>query len=430
MRIRKSSRSILIIIVMVLVNSVRVYPFSDQTTTERILKENKQFVEFIDICVSNFAEDKKDDFRKACEKQFNADVAYLQSDYKRAYKRVYSSQGDMEKIYREMVKNYYLEDSKAILDKIAPGIIKSKNARARLYLTLGYRDRTVSWVHYTVADASNPKLFSYKIYKFVDAIKMARRAKRFAFLALFESQVTDVKRKIFNELCKNERDEGNVFFSRFVDLKEDEYIKEMGRTYDEFIKSGDDKKEGIKKEESKKEETKKEGEEKKQPDKTASREEGAAGEKTFEKKVEKRVRFRNEGKVARYLLNSEFDKGEDIMRGYIDDFNFKLISATFKVLSATESETAAAERVGFDKLKVHLLDNYSRFSKKSLMGSFAETLKVEDDIPFRQKEGSDGTSVDETHKDESGLTPEKKDEKKVEKKDEKKETGDKKVNPQ
>ena len=89
-----------------------LFPYSDQTTTERILKENKDFVEFINVSVTNFAEGKKEDFRKIYEKHFNADIAYLQSDYKRAFKRVYSSQGDMEKLYRDMVKEYYLEDSK------------------------------------------------------------------------------------------------------------------------------------------------------------------------------------------------------------------------------------------------------------------------------------------------------------------------------
>ncbi len=219
-------RTALIAAAIILASST-VFPFSDQTTTERILKENKRFVEFINVCVTNFAEDKKEDFRKVYEKHFNADVAYLQSDYRRSYKRVYASQGEMEKIYREMVKNRYLEDSKMILDRFAPGIIRSKNARARLYLTLGYRDRTVSWTHYTVGDASNPKLYSYKLYKYVDAIKMARRAKRFAFLALFESQTRETKRKIYNQICKSERDAKNKYMNRFVDLNDKDYINEL-----------------------------------------------------------------------------------------------------------------------------------------------------------------------------------------------------------
>ena len=352
---------------------IPVHSFSDQTTTERILKENKRFVEFINVCVTNFGQERAEDFRKAYEKHFNADVAYLQSDYRRAYKRVYSSQGDMEKLYRDMVKDRYLEDSKTILDRLAPGIIRSKNARARLYLTLGYRDRTVSWVHYTVGEASNEKLFSYKLYKYEDAIKMARRAKRFAFLALFESQDLQTKRKIYNQLLKSERDMGNRFMNRFIDLDEKNYIAEMEKSYGDY-----------------------------QKDEAAKKTDGeAVTEATQEKSVERRVRFRNESKAARYLLNSEFDRAEDILRSYIDDFNFKLILATFDVLSTAGADKSAQDKAGaidYNSFKVHLMDNYARFSNKSLLETFVGSVKVEDDIES-DKEQSKGEGTKEQGKE-------------------------------
>ncbi len=208
-----------------------VFSWSDQTTTERILRENKYFISFIDLCISNFVRDKENDFFKIYEKHFNADVAYLQSDYKRAFKRIYSSQKLMVKLYEEVLANFYLEDSKKILDDFAPGIIRSKNARARLYLTLGYRDRTISWNFYMVGNASNPKLYSYKLYKYEEGIKMARRAKRYGFLALFESQAPKMKMKIFNRLLKSEKEKGNKFFNRFLDKNEKDYIDEMNKTY-------------------------------------------------------------------------------------------------------------------------------------------------------------------------------------------------------
>ncbi|OHD63849.1 MAG: hypothetical protein A2176_12075 [Spirochaetes bacterium RBG_13_51_14] len=386
------ARSALLALALFFVSS-RLFSYSDQTTTERILKENKRFVEFINICVTNFAGDRKDDFKKIYEKHFNADVAYLQSDYKRAYKRVYSSQGDMEKLYRDMVKNYYLEDSKTILDRLAPGIIRSRNARARLYLTLGYRDRTVSWVHYTVGDASSPKLFSYKLYKFVDAIKMARRAKRYAFLALFESQTMETKKKIYNQLCKSERDMGNRFMNRFVDLNEQDYINEMTKSYAEH-QSAD----------------------------AAGKKEGTAGgDRTFEMNVERRVRFRSEIRASRYLMNGEFDRAEDIMRQYIDDFNFKLICAAFDVLAAADKEGAAekTDRVDYEKFKIHLMDNYSRFTKQSMMDGIIDIVTVEDDIAGKDEEeqGVDNSSGGGSNKGQGAVTPEKKDDKSQEKKE-------------
>lgn len=405
--------------------SSSVFPFSDQTTTERILKENKRFVEFINVCVTNFAEDKKEDFRKVYEKHFNADVAYLQSDYRRAYKRVYASQGEMENIYREMVKNKYLEDSKRILDRFAPGIIRSKNARARLYLTLGYRDRTVSWTHYTVADASNPKLYSYKLYKYVDAIKMARRAKRFAFLALFESQTRETKRKIYNQICKSERDAKNRYMNRFVDLNDRDYINELEKAYGESKQGEEAPKDGQAPPEG---QPAREGEPAKDGDKAAF----DATVQSYEAKVVKRVRFRNETKTARYLLDGEFDRAEDVMREYIDDFNFKLIVATFEVLSgpaAADKEgavakDAAAEKTDYNQYKVHLMDNYARLSKQSMIDGYLDNLKVEDNVEEKKPEES-GAGVDETRKDDKTVAPDKKEDATVsgdkEKKDEKKE---------
>lgn len=358
--------------------AVGAYPFSDQTTTERILKENKRFVEFVNVGVSNFAMDKKEDLKKVYGKHFNADVAYLQSDYRRAYKRIYSSQGDMEKLYRDLVKNYYLEDSKQILDRLAPGIIRSKSPRARLYLTLGYRDRTVSWVHYTVGDSSNPKLYSYKLYKYVDAIKMARRAKRYAFLALFESQNRETKRKIYNQLCKTERDMNNRYMVRFVDLSDQDFINEIEKNYDTFRRDEQERRKG--------QET---------TDSGKYSAEGYGGQ-TYESRVESRVRFRNETKTARYLMNGDYDMAEDIMREYIDDFNFKLILATFDVLGAAGGESAEADRhrlakADYDKFKIHLADNYHRFSKKSALDDILDVVTVEDDIPEKGagEEGED-----------------------------------------
>jgi hypothetical protein len=379
-------------------------------------------VEFINPCVTNFAEDKKEDYLNAYGKHFNADVAYLQSDYRRAYKRVYSSQGDMEKLYRDLVKNYYLEDSKTILDRLAPEIIRSKNKRARLYLTLGYRDRTVSWVHYTVADASNPKFYSYKLYKYVDAIKMARRSKRYAFLALFEGQNTETKRKIYNQLCKSEIQSGSKYMVRFIDLKDQDYINEMGKTYDEYEKA---------------EKARNQEQPKKEADKPAVDTDGSAA---YEPKVVKRVRFRNESRAARYLINGDFDMAEDLMREHIDDFNFKLITATFDVLSAgvkeststdkSGTEKSSAAKIDYEKYKIHLLDNYARISisKKSMLDTFVDLVKVEDDISVKNEEeqGTEAVPGVDSKKKEGAVAPEKKEDtaiktevKKEEKKEEK-----------
>jgi len=349
-----------------------VYSFTDQTTTERILRENRYFVSFINTAVTNFADDKKEELKTAYEKHFNGEVAYLQSDYRRAFKRVYASQGDMVKLYEDVLRDHYLEAAKQILDALAPGIIMSKNARARLYLTLGYRDRTVSWTHYTVGEASNPKLHSYKLYKYEEAIKMARRAKRYGFLALFESQKDEVKVKIYNHLLAREKDEGNQYYNRFIGLDDAGMINELSRTYDEYEKS---LKEAPAKE----------------------------GDTAFDQKVSRRVRFRQETRTARYILNREFDQAEDIMRKYVEDFNYKLTSSTFAVVASAQAAPAEGEqaqplqskKIDFETYNIHLLDNYQRLARESFLNILVDQVKIEDDTVDRSAPANyDGEPVD------------------------------------
>ncbi len=347
----KFIKSTLLSVVIVIISALPVFSFSDQITTERILKENKVFVEFINVCISNFAADKETEFMKSYEKHFNAEIAFLQSDYKRAFKRIYSSQGDMVELYRYILKNLYLMDSKEFLDKMAPDIIRSKNATARLYLTLAYRDRTVSWTHYTVGEASNPRLHSYKLFKFVEGIKMARRSKRYGFLALFASQKPEKKRQIYNQLLKGENEKGNLFFKRFAGLKDKEYIDQMNLSYKQYQEKNPVPPEAA----------------------------------TFERKLEKKVRFRKEKRTADFLVNHDFDQAEDIMRKYVDDFNFKLTDATLTVLSGEGSEAGHAP-VDYKKMRIHLLDNYSRLSSASVLDGLMKKVRVEDEVPSEKKE--------------------------------------------
>ena len=214
------------------------FSFTEQTTTERIINENRSFVDFINVSITNFGnQDKLDQFKDIYNIHFNGFVAFLQADYKRAYKKVYECQGKQVALYSDIVKNLYLEDSKDILDKLAPLVVRSKNAKSRLYLTLGYRDRTVGRNNFVVGMASNPKLHSYKLYKFMKAIKKTRRAKRYGLLALYESQTDEMKRKIYIHLLKNEQSKGNPFYNRFLGKTEDSYINEINKSYEEHQKT-------------------------------------------------------------------------------------------------------------------------------------------------------------------------------------------------
>ncbi|MCX8124295.1 MAG: hypothetical protein N3F66_09040 [Spirochaetes bacterium] len=320
--------------------------FSDQLTADRAIQENKEFIEFMDVPISNFGDKYKEEFKDIYQIHFNAEVAYLQSDYNRAFRNVYESQKKQADLYSKLVREY-LDETKKYLDAISPEVIKSKNKKARLYLNLAYRDREVARTHHTVADASNPRLCSNKIYKYIEAIKVLRRARRYGFLAIFESQTDETKKKIYNHLFEIEREKGNLFYVRFISKTEQEIIDEMQKEYYEVQLPGITG----------------------QPQKQ---------EETYEKRIEKRARFRDERRVAEYLLTAEFEKAEPIIRDYVKDFNFNLIVAAIEFLVVNKSPVTANFTV--EQLKRYHDDNYSRYYSPSTLNTFAGEMKVIDAI--------------------------------------------------
>jgi hypothetical protein len=342
----------------------------DHTSSETLLKENKSSVNFLGTSVTNFGDQKTDQFKEIYELHFNGHVSYLQSDYKKTFTKVYQSQEKQIELFSYLLNDFYFKDSKDILDTLAPLVIRSKNAKARLYLTLGYRERAVGKNDFVSASASNPKLRFYKLTKFMNAVKRARRAKRYAFLSLFESQTDEVKREIYNFLFDTEMKSGNKFFNRFLGKKDKIFISELSSEYSDQKSADGESKE---KNQGKKEELEKLKEEHKVQDPAIEKK-----KEVFETKDAKRSRFRNEKRAAEYLMNYQFDKAHDIISKYIDDLNYKMILATFGALSAPEpGKGADTHPVDYKRYKIHHTDNYARLSKQSVIETLADKIKID-----------------------------------------------------
>lgn len=372
----KRKTGIIFFIILFFLNAAASFGAIDQTYVERILKENRSYIEFINLSVSNFAPDKKDELFSVYQKHFNGEVAFLQGDYKRAFDNVYASQKEMELLYEYMLTAHYLEDSKNMLDGLAPEIIRSKNSLSRQYLALGYRDRTVARTHYVAGEATHPKLHSYKIFKYQEGIKMARRAKRYGLLSLYSGQSIEVKRSIYNRLFKSENENGVIFFSRFVDKDENGYIAEMNKSYADYEKEYEEKLQALKSQEG---------------------ELNPIGQSmVFEMRVARGVRFRREQQVAGYLINGEFQKAEQIIRPYIDRYIYKLIQATINTLSGKtgdhSEDQASGDKERYAKLMIHHMDNYSLLTGDSILDGMVGSVKVIDDM----KKESDDIDGNET----------------------------------
>ncbi len=372
-------------LLMLFGSAAPLFSYSDQTTSERILGENREFIEFMNICVTNFGKDRIDElgdkFLKIYQFHFNGQVCYLQSDYKNAFRNVRLSQEKNVLLSSEVIRKVYLEDAKVLLDKLAPEIIKSKNARARLYLTLGYRDRAVGRNYEVVSDASNPKLYSYKIFRYLEGIKMARRAKRYGLLALYESRDDATKRMIFNNILEEDNKSGNMFYRRFAGKADKEIHEEINNSYEKIVEWES-------------------AQPKLRPEKGGGG--GGSGEEESESKVDRRVRYRKEKMTAKSIMYAEFDKAESVMREYIKDFNFKLIFSTIKVMAQMRA-SGTVEGPDYSGYLLHHFDNYSRIfdhqnspttgeeGKKTLLEELTPQVRVIGDIP---REGAEGKAED------------------------------------
>ncbi len=168
----------------------------DQGFVEKILRENRYFIEFANVSVSNFgsAENEKS-LKDANQHNFNANLYYLESNYVDAFKEIRLSQEILLDLFYDVLQKRYLEDSRSLLDLNAPIIIQSKDRKSAHFLQLGYRDVEVARQFRDMGYNYNRFLFSNKIRYYIDGIKRARRAKRFAFLSLIESK-TPIEDKV------------------------------------------------------------------------------------------------------------------------------------------------------------------------------------------------------------------------------------------
>ena len=155
---------------------------------ERKLTENRYFFYFINIGVSNFGGDmEKQKLKNAAISDVKAHQEFLKGDTNKSFKMILESHKKLMDLYRIVLEKYYRKDARILLDKSAPIVVGKKDRRAEHFLRLGYRDITDAYRFQRLGESTNKYLYSKKIKIFIDGIKIARRAKRYALLALIES---------------------------------------------------------------------------------------------------------------------------------------------------------------------------------------------------------------------------------------------------
>ena len=161
----------------------------DRAFCEKILEENRYFLTFLNSGISNFAKvEHIQVFHSALEEHYQAHKAYLSGHYKVTHRHIRNAHLILKDLYAEVIDEYYIVDTQNLLERNSAMIIESRDVRAEHFMRLGYRDLKVAEIYKNKGFAHNKEQYSTKIYFYIDAIKYARQAKRYAFLAIIESQ--------------------------------------------------------------------------------------------------------------------------------------------------------------------------------------------------------------------------------------------------
>ncbi|PJZ69302.1 hypothetical protein CH373_14540 [Leptospira perolatii] len=202
----------------------------DQNNLAILIDENKYNLKFINICVSNMAPPLEEggaakpqtsgqtaaeqaqagqgttpqpgqeeifrklnamenyrSFKKANQSDFNGNMWYFQSNYSLSYKNLKSAQKEMKDLF-QVTHERYIRTARILLEAASPVIIRSNDKIAQHLLKLGFRDLKSTEDHFTTAYNSSPYQYRIKLLLHGEGIKIARRARRFALLAMISSK--------------------------------------------------------------------------------------------------------------------------------------------------------------------------------------------------------------------------------------------------
>lgn len=204
----------------------------DQTNLAILIDENKLNLKFINICASNLSPPMSEEkgvkpqantptaaenaqtgqkpagtapageeelykrlntldnyrsFKKSNQADFNGNMWYFQGNYSLSYRNLKSAQAEMKDLFQVIHENY-VRSARILLEAASPLIIRSNDKIAQHLLKLGFRDLKSSEDSFTSAYNSSPYQYRVKLVLHGEGIKVARRAKRFAILAMISAK--------------------------------------------------------------------------------------------------------------------------------------------------------------------------------------------------------------------------------------------------
>ena len=204
-----------------------------QRFAQKGLKDNKYYIYYIDFTITNYGTDaEKEKLREIVKRDIMCQILYLRFSFRESFKYIRINQKELVSLYRKKLSDEQLA-IKALLDSFAPSAVNSEDPKAKLYLTLGYRELSCSKAETIMADNYKPLLYSLRLHRYSRAMKRLKEAKRFAILSRIQMNMPPeekIKEKIltFEEiLAKLPSVSSEDDLDRIKLLHYDSYYKSM-----------------------------------------------------------------------------------------------------------------------------------------------------------------------------------------------------------
>ncbi|MES0491888.1 MAG: hypothetical protein ABUK01_17970 [Leptospirales bacterium] len=196
----------LFVLLYLILSSSIVYPvMADRSFMVKALPENRSFIDFISVSVTNFGTGEHYDLlEEAYLFDYYANLEYLKGEYTNSHRKLLSSQKVLRDLYYDILTKIYEPDASNLLQMSAPVILLAKDKKGEYYLTNGYQhlDKAISirlrGYNY------NKFLYSNKIRFYRMAITEIRLAKKYALMALIESNTPIVDKDDYRLQSINE----------------------------------------------------------------------------------------------------------------------------------------------------------------------------------------------------------------------------------
>jgi len=203
---KKSILKSLFVFLCLLLNSSSIHSvMADRAFMDKALPENRAFIDFINICVSNFGTTEHyDSLEKAYLFDYQANLEFLKGEYTLSHRQLLASQKVLRDLYHNILTKIYEPDTNTLLEMSAPVILLAKDKKGEYYLKNGYQHLDKAILYRLRGFNYNKFLYSNKIRYYRMAIIHIRKAKKYALMALIESKTPIVDKDDYRLQSINE----------------------------------------------------------------------------------------------------------------------------------------------------------------------------------------------------------------------------------